>query len=284
MATAWLSGFGDEIDPSLDVQMDVMAKVGVHAIELRGVDGRSIAQYSPREAKGLYNRLTDRGFIVSALGSPIGKTPIDEPFQPVLDSFKNLVEVAQALRCGGIRLFSFYMPPGTHAHYRDNVMARLRALKDAAKGSDVMLLHENEGGIYGEQAARNADLARTLGDDNFALIFDPSNYVQAGEDVFVAWQAVKPWVRYFHMKDSVTRRSGDQDNPHRLVGDGDGCVREILADVARTNFKGFFSLEPHLAGSTVVPGSPAQQWVAAAEALKALLAECSIAIEEHCNR
>lgn len=107
MATAWITGFGDEIDPSLDVQMEVMQSLGISAIELRGVDGRNIAQFTPLEAKTVHKRMQDRGFVASALGSPIGKSRIDEPFEPVLVSFRNLLEVAVALRCEYVRIFSF---------------------------------------------------------------------------------------------------------------------------------------------------------------------------------
>lgn len=279
MAIAWLSGFGDEINPLLDVQMDVMEGLGIRAIELRGVDGRNIAEFTPAEAKEVHRRMAGRGFIASALGSPVGKTRIDEPFAPVMDSFRNLLDVAHALSCDGIRLFSFYIPAGEHAAWRDEAMERLSALKDAARGSGVRLLHENEGGIYGDIAARNLDLARTLCDDDFALIFDPSNYVQQKEDVFACWEQVKPYVRYLHMKDSVVRTPGNEDNPHRVVGDGNECVREILADMAGTDFAGFFSIEPHLRGSKWVPGDDAEKWRAAANGLKALLCEAGIAIE-----
>lgn len=281
MAVAWLSGFGDEIDPSLDVQLDVMHGLGIHAIELRGVDGRNISQYSPKEAKAMHTRLHDRGFVVSALGSPFGKSPVSDPFEPVLDSFRNLVDVAFALKSNGIRLFSFYVPQGELPQYRDEVMMRLNKLKDAAYGSGVRLLHENERGIFGELAEQNADLGRTLFDDSFALIFDPSNYVQAGEDAFACWQTVKPWVRYLHMKDSVKTLPKNHDsNPHRIVGDGHGSLKEIVADIAGTDYTGYFSLEPHLKNSGHIVGDPAQQWTAAATGLKVLLREAGIPIAE----
>lgn len=279
MAIAWLSGFGDEIDPSLDVQMDVLEGLGIGAIELRGVDGKNIAQYTPAEAKAVHRRMADRGFIASALGSPIGKSQVTDPFGPVLDTFRNLLEVAQALSCKGIRLFSFFIPAGEHAAYRDEVMTRMQALKEAAKGSGVKLLHENEGGIYGDIVSRNVDLAKALCDDDFALIYDPSNYVQQKEDAYVCWQQVKPYVRYLHMKDSIVRKAGDEDNPHRVVGDGEGRLREVLADIAATDFTGFFSIEPHLHGSKHVPGTDPEKWTAAAVGLKALLGEAGIAIQ-----
>ena len=43
MAEFILTGFGDEIDAALDVQMDVMEKLDIHYIETRGIDGKNIA-------------------------------------------------------------------------------------------------------------------------------------------------------------------------------------------------------------------------------------------------
>lgn len=283
MATAWLTGFGDEIDSSLDIQMDVMERLSIHAIELRGVDGRNIAQFTLDEAKTLRTRMKARGFSASALGSPIGKSPITEPFTPVMDSFRQLLEVAQVLEVKAIRMFSFFIPEGEHELWRDEVMTRLSALKNAAAGTGVMLLHENDQRLYGDIPARCLDLANTLADSQFGLIYDPSNFVQVGEmDILAAWEMIRPYVAYYHMKDS--RRSkldpnGEPENPHCIVGTGDGMLRETLTQVANTGFTGFFSVEPHLANSRYVPGTPVEKWIAAAEGLKQLLGECGIAID-----
>lgn len=280
MAIAWLTGFGDEIDASLDIQMDVLDTLGISAIELRGVDGKNIAQVTPEEAKGIHARMSGRGFVPSALGSPIGKSNITDPFAPVLDTFKQLLEVAGILGAPAIRLFSFFIPDGEYVAWRDEVMARMQALKDAARGTGVVLLHENESAIYGDYASRCVDLAQTLCDDQFGLIYDPSNFVQVGDDVWAAWNAVKPYVRYFHMKDSYRRLPGDESNPHCVVGNGDARVADVLADVAKTDFAGYFSIEPHLTHSDHVPGTNPEKWIAAANGLKGLLADSGIAVKK----
>ena len=44
-----ISGFADEIDPQLDVQLKVVKDLGMEYICLRAADGKGIAEYSVEE-------------------------------------------------------------------------------------------------------------------------------------------------------------------------------------------------------------------------------------------
>ena len=77
-----LTGFADEISPDLNVQMDVLDSLDIHYIEMRGVDGRNLCDYSLEEARTVKTRLCERDFALSAVGSPIGKIKISDPFEP----------------------------------------------------------------------------------------------------------------------------------------------------------------------------------------------------------
>lgn len=77
-----LTGFADEIAASLDTQMQVLEKLHMNYIEMRGVDGRNFVEYSAAEAKEIRKRLEDRGFALSAVGSPLGKIGITDDFAP----------------------------------------------------------------------------------------------------------------------------------------------------------------------------------------------------------
>lgn len=148
-----------------------------------------------------------------------------------------------------VNMFAYFrfVAPSEREEFRNDVLDRLKALKELARGCGITLLHENERGIFGEYAAQNVDLAVTLADETFGLIFDPSNYVQAGEDALVSWRLVKPWVRYLHIKDSVYARGFDDEaNPHRLAGSGDARLKELFDEISATDFAGYFSIEPHL--------------------------------------
>lgn len=281
MAKFTLTGFADEIDPALSVQMDVLDQLDIHYIETRGIDGKNISEYTPAEAKTIHARLKDRGFAVSALGSPIGKIGVNDPFAPHLDNFRRLIDVAHELDTRCIRMFSFFTPQGEDpAVYRDEVMQRLSALVEANRGSGVTLLHENEKAIYGDTPERCLDILKTF-DGEILCTYDPSNFVQCGVDNEAAFRMLAPYVRYLHVKDSVYVNNSERvdhgfenvSDAHRPAGQGDGKVAWILSQLAQSGFEGFASIEPHLSNNPNVPGTGADKFAAAAAALRGLLAK-----------
>ena len=281
MAKFTLTGFADEIDPALSVQMDVLDRLDIHYIETRGIDGKNISDYTPAEAKTIHARLADRGFAVSALGSPIGKIGVTDPFAPHLDNFRRLIDVAHELDTRYIRMFSFYTPQGEDpAAYRDEVMQRLSALVSANRGSGVTLLHENEKAIYGDTPERCLDILKTF-DGEILCTYDPSNFVQCGVDNEAAFRMLAPYVRYLHVKDSVYVHNSERvdhgfenvSDAHRPAGQGDGKVAWILSQLAQSGYEGFASIEPHLSNNPNVPGTGADKFAAAAAALRGLLAK-----------
>lgn len=238
-----LSGFGDEICDDFAGQLDAMAQMGLQYIDPRGVNGKNISELTPQEAAAARQMLDARGFRVGCIGSPIGKYPIDKDFAPELDRFQRTLDNTLALGAGSIRIFSFFIPAG-HApgEYREEVMSRLARLLEASKGSGVMLLHENEHGIYGDTAARCLDLARTIADARFGLIFDPCNFIFAGESPYpYAYECLREHIFALHIKDG--RKKPEQVVP---AGHGEGHIPELLHALHESGFSGMATLEPHL--------------------------------------
>ncbi len=280
-----LSAFADEICSDLDGQMDVLAGHGIHHIELRAADGKNIADFTPQDARDAYERMSARGFSVSALGSPIGKYPIQEPFQPHFERFRHVVELAHILQTPYIRVFSFFIPADEEpAQYRDEVMLRMRAMADHAAAHGVVLLHENEKHIYGDTAARCRDIFDSVPSPALLATYDPSNFVQCGERNYPdAFELLRDKIHYMHMKDSVyqdEQAAPDKgfdtavvSDAHRPVGQGDGQVVDILRALWHGGFDGFLSIEPHLANNRNIPGSGADKFAVAAAALKDLIAQ-----------
>ncbi len=238
-----LSAFGDEIAPDLKTQMDVLESHGIGCIEIRNVDGRPIVHHSLREVGEIRKKLDERGFKISAVGSPIGKIFIKDDFSPHLDLFRHTLEAAKILEAPYIRLFSFYMPKGEDPGlYRDEVLKRFEEFIKAARGSGITLLHENEKGIYGDTPGRCLDLFNSLECDYLKATFDPANFVQCGVSTYPdAYEVLKKHIAYLHIKDAVL-----SDGHVVPAGYGDGKVKELLAALYRDGFKGFLSLEPHL--------------------------------------
>ena len=236
------TGFADEISPDLAVQIEEFKRLGIGYIEARGINGRNIASYSPDEAREIKKILDENGIKLSALGSPIGKIKITEDFAPELERFKNILELAKVFETKYIRMFSFFIDDNADAaDYRDEVLARWRRYIDAAKGYGVILLHENEKGIYGNTWERCLDLHEILNCEYVKATFDPANFVQCGVDVMKAFEMLEKYIKYIHIKDAIYA-TGEVV----LSGMGDGCIRELVARLKAANYNGFVSIEPHL--------------------------------------
>lgn len=244
MASFLLSGFSDEIDKDLSVQMRELKRIGITHIEMRFVNGKSIIDYSIPEAKEIKKQLDDQGISLSAIGSPLGKIRITDPFEQHLDQFKHTLELADVLNTSHIRLFSFYIPEGEKPeNYRDEVLERWHAFVMAAKDTGIVLAHENEKGIYGDTAERCLELVEAMNVQYVRVVFDPANFVQCNVKTYPeAYHMLKPHIEYMHIKDALAG-SG------KVVpaGYGDGRLYDILSDIDKTMDKEMvLSLEPHL--------------------------------------
>ena len=238
-----LSGFADEISPDLDVQLETLQRLGIRNLELRGVWDKNVLQLSDAEAARVKAALDQRGIGVSAIGSPIGKIKIDDPFEPHLDAFERALRLAEYFHAPYIRMISFFVPEGQAAAYRSQVMERLRALLDRARGRPVVLLHENEKHIYGDVPSRCLDIMETMASSQMRITFDPANFVQCGVRPFdEAYPLLAEHIAYMHIKDA--RLSDGVVVP---AGQGDGQVRRVLDALHGRGFDGYASLEPHLA-------------------------------------
>ena len=238
-----VSCFADEIDVSVDKQIALLQELGIGWIEFRSGDGKGEADYTEKEAEMLMSRLSANGIRISAVGSPIGKIDITQDFEPHFETYRHIVELAGILDTSFIRMFSFFMPEGEEPDkFRDEVMRRTDRMVEYAAGRNVVLLHENEKGIYGDSAARCLDLMKLFYGDHFRCTFDFANFVQCGQDTMEAYEMLRPYISYIHVKDAM-RESGDVVP----AGTGDGNVAEILNRLDEEGYAGFLSLEPHLA-------------------------------------
>lgn len=235
-----ISGFSDEACENFQEQLNFVSALGIDHIEIRGVDGRNISELAADEIITVKKKLDSAGVKISSIGSPIGKIMITDAFEPHFELFKNVVSTAKTLGTNHIRIFSFYIPDGEKASdYRDEVISRLSRLIAYAKANGIILLHENEKGIYGDNAQRCLDLMKNLYCENFKAVFDFANFVQINQDTIPAFDLLEPYVTYIHIKDAI----GMNVVP---AGFGEGNVKEILRRFFDNGYSGYLSLEPHL--------------------------------------
>jgi sugar phosphate isomerase/epimerase len=248
-----LSAFADEISADLNEQIAVLRSENIHFIDLRGIWGTNVLDLTDQQVTEIKRRLDAQDIRVSAIASPIGKTPINAPFEEHLQRFQRAIELAQFFHTPFIRIFSFYSPIAVGeanggkgnvdpATWRKEVLRRLHKLTRLARNADLILLHENEKDIYGDTIARCIDLLQNINDPHFQAIFDPANFIQCKQTPYPdAYQELRPWLRYMHVKDALA------DGTVVAAGEGVAQWLDILQQLHLDGYDGFFSLEPHLA-------------------------------------
>jgi 3-dehydroshikimate dehydratase len=268
-----IAAFGDEIADDLDAQVRGLEAEGIRRLDLRGVWGKNVLALSDDEVTRVGADLTSRGMRVSCVASPIGKAAMDGDFDQQIAGLRRALEIAHALGTRYVRVFSWYVPPEDDADgYREVVLERMGQLVRLAEAAGVVLLHENEGGLYGDSPARCHDLLTQLDSPALRAVWDPGNFVAAGYDPLRdSWPLLQGWIDYVHVKD--VRHEG---NTRRIVVAGEGEVRwaECIATLDAAGYRGVYALEPHLAVAGPASGfSGPDLFHAAASALIGLLAE-----------
>jgi sugar phosphate isomerase/epimerase len=272
-----LSAFADEIAPQLDEQIATLEREQIHFVDLRSVDGTNVLEFTDQQIVEIKRTLDAHGIGVSAIASPIGKVPIDASFDEHLHRFERAITVARAFQTQYIRIFSFYPPAASTAgdaapapsRYRDEVLRRLREMTARARAANVILLHENERGIYGDTIARCRDLHESCADEHLRAVLDPANFIQCAQEPYPeGYVALYPWLSYVHVKDALS------DGHVVVAGEGaarwPGFLRRLRAD----GYDGFLSLEPHLAFEGQFQGfSGVELFGQASQALRRLLRE-----------
>lgn len=243
--TRWsLSGFGDEISPDPVVQVAVLQALGANHIEVRSAWGINVVDLSENELHRLAGVFRARKMGVSAIASPIGKVDVREPVSAEVARLGSAIRAAKILGARYIRIFSFYRAHGSSAEsIRAEVMVRMCALAAEANANDVILLHENEKGIYGDTPARILDIMLSVDSPALRVAWDAANFVQVGVRPFTdGYATLRPYLAYLQVKDARM-----EDQLVMPAGEGDGELQETINALRDDGFDGFASLEPHLA-------------------------------------
>ncbi len=231
-----LCAFADEAADDLAGQIDMMKNGGIEYLEIRAIDSVNVSKFTNEQTREYKKQLDDAGIKVWSIGSPHGKIKITAPFGPELDRFKRSIEIAHMMEAKCMRIFSFYETNGDAA-FRDEVFERMARYAEAAKGSGIVLCHENEKGIYGDNADRCLEIHKAI--PEIRGVFDPANFVQVGEDTLRAWDMLEPYIYYGHIKDSLA--DGNIVPP----GKGIGNIAEYLPKFFAKGLE-VLTLEPHL--------------------------------------
>jgi len=262
-----ISAFADEIAEDPARQLDCLAAVNVRHVEFRSIHGINVLDLSVSQHSEFRDLLRSRGFALSAIGSPIGKIQITDPFEPHLARFGLAMDLAEFHGCPLIRVFSYYLPPGDEpAIHRDEVLRRMAVKARLASERGLTLVLENEKGIYGDTAGRVLDILESVDSPALGHAFDSGNYLEVGQSIDGAWDALRSRTVHFHVKDydPATRT-------FVVAGRGAGQYARLISEAVAAGYAGFCTLEPHLLVAEAARGFTGP--VRFAEAARALQAE-----------
>jgi 3-dehydroshikimate dehydratase len=270
-----LSAFADEISPDPREQIAVLRGCRVRHIEFRSIFKTNVMKLSEEQLGEFKSLLDGEGFKLSAIGSPVGKVAIDLPFEPHFDVFKRACELAHRFGTPNVRVFSYYPPAepkfdGNWAPYRDEVVRRMRAKAEYAAANKIVMFHENEHAIFGDEPNRVLDLLTAVNHPSLKAAYDAANYVYGGYDPVEGWEKTKHLTAHLHIKDW---KRGEEEHQGRLAGYGDGQIPYSIADAVKRGYVGFATMEPHLRGGGPTGGvTGADLFPVAVEAFRKILA------------
>lgn len=238
MNPLYIYAFADEASGQIDQQIEAMQRNNLNGLEIRGVDGQNISDITVEKAREVRRKLDDAGLCVWSMGSPIGKIGIEsDDFAAHLDKLRHTLVLADVLGAKNLRMFSFYMPADKAVQWKNKVFDQVGEMLRVAEGSGIAMCHENEKGIYGDNAQRCFELLEAF--PQMDGIFDPANFVQCGQDTVEAWKLLRDRIKYLHIKDAMA------DGKVVPAGKGIGNVRTILDDF-RARGGSAVTIEPHL--------------------------------------
>lgn len=232
MVKVKLCAFSDEATNALDGQIAALKRNNIPYMEMRNVNGKNVTELTVDEAKEIRRVLADNGLAVWSLGSPLGKSNVDEPFEKTEELLRHTCELANALGTDKIRMFSFFEAYDK----RDEVMDRLRKMVAIADEYNVGLYHENEKDVYGDVAARVVDIMENVPGLHF--IYDPANFLQCGDSADDTQRIFAGKIDYYHVKDVIAASGAIVP-----AGKGDGKIVNILQTITSDKT---FTMEPHL--------------------------------------
>lgn len=273
-----LSAFADEISPELDDQLAVLELCGLKYLDLRSMWKTGVMELTDNQLKDIKNAMDDRGISMAAVGSPIGKSMIDQPASYELDRVKRAADIAEMFEARYIRVFSFYAPEGKRiADFGKEVIDRIAGWVDwiHSQRRQVVLTLENESDIYGDIPERCEQLMQKLYGPHLVQCYDPGNFVAVDivEPFENAWVPLKKYMKFFHLKDRTTEQ-------HTIYGTGDGDAEKVLVDACKSGYDGFLTFEPHLSSAAQFSGfSGPERFKAAVQAVRSLCERNSITLK-----
>jgi len=243
------SGISDEAGQAIDTQIKAHRELGWQHLELRMVDGQNITALPDAKFDEVYAKVSEAGMQVSCFGSAIANwaRPITSDFAIDVNDLKTAIGRMHRMKTPFIRVMSYPNDPKSpisEPEWRKESIRRMKELAKIAEDGGITLVHENCSGWGGLSAENSNILLREVDSPALKVVFDTGNPVTYGQDAWAYYKDVYPDIVYVHIKDA---KKVDGEDVYTYCGEGDGYVKEILADLLGKGYDGGISIEPHLA-------------------------------------
>jgi sugar phosphate isomerase/epimerase len=243
--------------------VDVFQSLDVDAIEfwprnLPGGEGPEEEQrYEKKDVAGTRRLLQERGMDVACvtLGFSILSKCKEAGAVYGTDALKGAVDAAAELGAPIVNCYLAGIAP-------ELFVAAAQPAAEHAGTVGVTIVLENEAHDDSGPAANVRSIVEAIGSPHFGTQYDPCNYYHANEEPYPgAYEIVKPYVRYVHLKGGchydpenrprdkkggTLRGSDDRFIGYTSIPDGvvnaDGVLRRLALD----GYDGFVTLEPHV--------------------------------------
>ena len=182
-------------------------------------------------------------------------TSITDPPDKSYEEIRRAIPRMQKLGIEFIRIMSFPVPDlEKYEDFADEAFKRLRTIAKIAEDGGVTCVLENCSGWAAGSYEHTLRALDAVDSPAMKVVFDTGNPV-IHDDVRTypnlkkqnSWEfynAVKEHIVYVHIKDGYM--DGEKE-VYTFPGEGDGYVKEIVADLLQNGYDGGFSIEPHMA-------------------------------------
>ncbi|MFH2068167.1 MAG: sugar phosphate isomerase/epimerase family protein [Candidatus Omnitrophota bacterium] len=253
----YLTGFADEAAGDINGQTRATKELGWKFIEARTIDGVNLTSVTEDKFSEVCAKLQSAGISVNCFGSGIANwsQKMTEPPDKSYAEMERAIPRMKRLGTKMIRIMSFAIPPeALDQDWSAEAIKRVKVIAKMAEDNGIICVHENCSGWGALSHEHTLRLLEEVDSPALKLVFDTGNPV-FNEDVrgqkpykkqnsLEFYRAVREQIIYVHIKDGYM----DGDKPvFTFPGEGNGYVKEILADLLKNGYEGGFSIEPHMA-------------------------------------
>lgn len=258
----------DEISADLETALELGTEWGIHAFELRGVDGERAPLLSDYQKQRVFELLEEHHAQIIALSPGLFKFPFPPKqrehfslrtfdmalYQKWRDAQSLLrlhleellpasLDFARQLGAAQIVIFSFQGGEQLGQPVPDEVLETLAVAARQAEAASLSLAIEVEAGYWADTGQRAADLVRAINSPALGVNWDPGNAFEAGDVPYPnGYQAVRDLVRHVHFKDIRRNRQGQC----RYVVKGSVDWASQIQALASDHYAGYISVETHM--------------------------------------